>query len=510
MGEPALEPHLQKACAQTFRSVKPRRIALAPLSQQESMAYVRHCIALCSADGEATMTPGALRAVARYAQGNPGLLNYVCSEVLSAALMAQQKPITQSIARRVINDLEGRQRRFSWRWSAAAGVGVLALAGMSMGAPQLERFWPQPQLMSVVTELASKVKAMPSLAPWSNTTTGADDPEPVKIAIETQPAPSLPPEPQAPDPAPVEPEALTARAEPDSPPPAPPAVAPEPPSAPDPALMAQASLLCLTGRAPGKRTRDIILVDHRGEVRQRLVSDGALNLSPALSPDQRYLAYTSYRSGRPSIYLRDLRRARDERLASRAGMALPGAWSADSRYLALSMSENGNSDIFIYDVQQHHMWRLTRDPGIDISPSFAPDGKRLAFTSNRSGASQLYLAHVDGRTPHRLTRKGAYNAAPAWSPQGGWIAFIGRAPDQTLALYVIRDDGADLQRLTDTSGLLEEAPTWSPDGLAILYTRLHQGVRQRRIVTRDGRRDQEWPGHGQVCYAPQWVAQPAN
>ena len=513
MGDPALEPRLQWACSQTFRPIKHRRINLEPLQLQESIAYVRHCIAQSSADGDPLLTPGALRAVARYAQGNPGLLNYVCSEVLRAALIAQQKPITRAIVRSVLNDLEGHRRRFSWRWSVAVGAGVLAIAGMSMGAPRLDRLWPQPRLMSVVTDFASKVKALPSLAPWKDASTDADAPLPGNTANKAQLAPISPPEPQDASPAPVEPKALTARAEPAAPPPlatpAPPP-APETIAAPEPALIAQASLLCLTERAPGNRARDIILVDHRDEVQQRLVSDGALNLSPILSPDQRYLAYTSYRGGRPSLYLRDLQKAKDQRLAVRADMALPGAWSADGRYLALSLSENGNSDIFVHDVRQHYMWRLTRDPGIDISPSFAPDGKRLAFTSNRSGASQLYLAHVDGRAPQRLTREGHYNAAPAWSPQGGWIAFIGRAPDQALELYVIRDDGSGLQQLTHAGGILEEAPTWSPDGQAILYTRLHHGARQRRIVTRDGGHDQAWPGHGRVCYATQWVARAAN
>jgi TolB protein len=271
--------------------------------------------------------------------------------------------------------------------------------------------------------------------------------------------------------------------------------------------MTHASLLCLTARPPGNRARDIILVDYYGKVQQRLVSDGALNLSPIMSPDQRHLAYTSYREGTPSIYLRDLENDQDERLTSRSGIALPGAWSPDGRYLVLSKSEDGNSDIFLYDLKRRHMRRLTSHDGIDISPSFAPDSQRLVFTSSRSGSSQIYLTDVNGRTPQRLTEEGQYNAAPIWSPQDDWIAFIGRAPEQTLELYIIRDDGTELRRVTIGGSTIEDAPTWSPDGRAILYTRVRGDIRQRRIVDLDGHHDRELPGHGKMCYSPQWVAQ---
>jgi TolB protein len=176
----------------------------------------------------------------------------------------------------------------------------------------------------------------------------------------------------------------------------------------------------------------------------------------------------------------------------------------------LSKSEGGNSDIFLYDLKQRHMRRLTAHSGIDISPSFAPDSKRLVFTSNRSGSSQIYLTDIHGREPERLTSESPYNAAAVWSPQGSWIAFIARSPDQALELYVIRDDGTGLQRLTIGGSSVEDAPTWSPDGRSILYTRVYNDIRERRIVDLDGGNDRELPGHGQVCYAPQWVAHLAN
>jgi len=265
------------------------------------------------------------------------------------------------------------------------------------------------------------------------------------------------------------------------------------------------SVVCLTPRPVGNRRRDVILVDAAGKVRRRLVSDGALNLAPVLSPDGQFLAYTSYREGGPSIYLRHLMSARDERLTLRDGFALPGAWAPNGRYLVLSKSENGNSDIFLYDTDRRHLRRLTRHNGIDISPSFAPDSERLVFTSNRSGSSQIYLTDVHGREPVRLTSTGDYNTSAVWSPRGDTLAFIGRSADQSIDIYTMRADGTDLQRVTQGGSVIEESPSWAPDGQSIMYTRGDNGTRERRIVRADGTEDRELPGHGSVCYSPQWV-----
>ncbi|WP_179137170.1 AAA family ATPase [Candidatus Entotheonella palauensis] len=514
IGEPELDQHLKRACAQTLRIEGYRRIRIEPLRQQESIAYVQHRIAQVSGDEEAMFTPRALHRIARYAQGNPGLLNHLCNEALRTAIIEQQKPIAKPIVRAVLNDLEGRQPLSLLRWGIAALAGVLVVTGVSMGSPHIGRLWHQPDLKSIVAGLVNKVKSLPSLATPEDTPRGPETPDATAVDVNAPPIPASDLEPQMSSPSPET--SLSAAETPSSLPEAPETLTtpdtvapdtPQPPPEPPTNLIVNASLLCLTARPPGNHARDIILVDYHGKVQQRLVSDGALNLSPILSPDQRRLAYTSYREGTPSIYVRDLKGDKDERLTSPSGIALPGAWSPDGRYLALSKSEDGNSDIFLYDLKRRQMRRLTLHQGIDVSPSFAPDSERLVFTSSRSGSSQIYLTDVNGRSPERLTREGKYNAAPVWSPQGGWIAFIGRSPEQTLELYIIRDDGTKLRRVTIGGSTIEDAPAWSPDGRAILYTRVRNGIRERRIVDRDGRHDRELPGHGQVCYSPQWVAQ---
>jgi TolB protein len=231
-----------------------------------------------------------------------------------------------------------------------------------------------------------------------------------------------------------------------------------------------------------------------------------LNLAPVLSPDGQFLAYTSYREGAPSVYLRHLMSAREERLTLRPGFALPGSWAPNGRYLVLSKSESGNSDIFLYDTDRRHLRRLTKHKGIDISPSFAPDSNRLVFTSSRSGSSQIYLTDVNGKPPVRLTTTGPYNTSAVWSPRGDTIAFIGRSADKSIGIYTMLADGTGRRLVTQVGSTVEESPSWAPDGQSIMYTRVHNDTRERRIVQADGTEDRALPSQGPACYSPQWVA----
>jgi TolB protein len=270
-------------------------------------------------------------------------------------------------------------------------------------------------------------------------------------------------------------------------------------------------VVCVVPRRAGEKVRDIILMDYDGYGSQNLVADGALNLAPTLSPDGTILAYTSYRSGSPQIYLRHLFTGVEERLTSGPGLALPGAWSPDGRYLALSQTMDGNTDLYLYDARQKRFTRLTTDWGIDVSPSFAPDGKRLVFVSDRTGNPQIYLTDISGRPAVRLTYDGRYNTSPVWSPRGDVIAFVGRSEGQrqTLDVYTIRADGSRLQRLTN-SGTNNEAPTWAPNGRFVMYTSLQGGGWQRHLVRENGQGDRSLTANSTACLSPQWVARAAR
>ena len=541
LGSPAFTQHLRRSASAQLKNSLHIQESLAPLTTRESLAYIQHRIACVDPHSEPIFTRGALKRIIRYGQGNPGMLNYLCSETLSVGRSYRQKPISVTIVRKILDDF-GDAPPLPWlRWGAVGLAGTaVVVVGLAVSVPKIGAWWQPPKTTGMTgawpgAEMVSRSRSgtgpnldrlLPSSTPvLSPPSAPATSPTGVlKTASVPTPSATVRPIPggrgnHATAPGPNEP-ALTS---PSSAPRTAPSDASEtadpgatptslPPSSSASGSVADgqrhvASVLCLTARPSGNRGRDIILMDAVGTIRQRLVADGALNLAPILSPDGTRLAYTSYREGTPTVYLRHLTSTQDERITLRSGFALPGSWSPNGRYLALSMSDNGNSDIVLYDTQRRHLRRLTLHAGIDVSPSFAPDNTRVVFTSDRQGASQLYLTDVRARAPRRLSTKGSYNTLAVWAPQGETIAFIGRSPDQTLELYTIRADGTALRRMTTEGQTIEEAPTWAPDGQSIMYTRSHNGMRERRIVRIDGKSDRVLPRHGSVCYSPQWVAQ---
>ncbi len=532
---PTLEDHLAQAGAAELRQRLGTPLVLQPFSPEESQAYVEHRIAGVAWGNETIFVPRALQRIIRYAEGNPGVLNYVCSEAMELAIIEQQKPINAAIVDEILGE-RGRDERVPWlRWGLAALAGVAVAVGLYLGGGDLVQWWvgsqPRAQTTAAVNEPV-QVAAV-DLQRRDRTTDGftqSTRPEAAQLRHrEPEHAAGKPDRPIAAErvptlststsgPSRAMPKSLSRVAglpaqspilEADRLTPQVPSLDEVDPQNSSLGVTPEGvkSVVCLTPRPTGNRRRDIILVDAEGKVRRRLVSDGALNLAPILSPDGRTLAYTSYREGAPSIYLRNLASSQEERLLLRPGFAMPGSWAPNGRYLVLSKSEVGNSDIFLYDTHRRHLRRLTLHKGIDISPSFAPDSKRLVFTSNRTGASQIYLTDVNGRPPIRLTSNGNYNTSAVWSPRGDTIAFIGRSEDQKLNIYTIRADGTGLRQVTQGDRTIEETPSWAPDGQSIMYTRVRNGIRERRIIRADGRADRELPGHGPVCYSPQWVAQ---
>ena len=539
-----------------------RAVDLAPLTRDQSLAYIHHCLKQATPEPRTVFSKSALNLMVKHARGIPQVINIICADVLVAGLLQGEKPISTKTVRGVMGNVTDVGWLPWWRWSLAGTGGLLLIIGLwqllppTPNGPQVSPLSQQPRLS---TTGAPSVESGPNDTgiPQARTNTQSMAPERLRSQAELQlsqasrPASGEPPtilepipvprdeqsvdeapsmlmtqgsprpEPGTPEapPQPLDPaqEAL-ATAELPRPSPSPNEdnglIAEQPPASTDTAVSMPRNgtdatrMVCVMPRKDGTHGSDIVVVDQQAEGIHRLIADGAQNLSPVLSPHGLLLAYTSYRDGSPKIYLRDLKTGQEQQLTSGPWLALPGTWSPNGRYLALSQSQNGNYDIFIYDTQRQRLQRLTTSAAVDVSPSFAPDSTRLVFASDRTGSPQLYLTDVTAAPPTRLTQTGPYITSPAWSPHDNTIAFIGRSTDQSLDLYLIQANGTQLRRLT-RGQRFHTPPTWAPDGRVLMGMSLRDTKWEQHMVslTAEGIAAQNLFRMDTPCLAPQWVAQ---
>jgi TolB protein len=220
------------------------------------------------------------------------------------------------------------------------------------------------------------------------------------------------------------------------------------------------------------RVKEIYSSEFDGSYPKEESFDKGITISPRYSPDGKYLAYTSYRTGKPHLYIKDLATGRSTRLAGFSGLNITPAWHPDSRHLAVTLSKDGNPDIYVVDLSGRIETKLTNGPTINVSPTWAPDGKRLAFVSDHSGGPQIYVMDVGSKTTRRLTYSGSYNTDPQWSPRGDRLAYTGRV-EGAFQIFTISPEGGEPVQLTSFGS--NEDPSWSPDGRQIVFISNRQG-----------------------------------
>ena len=215
-----------------------------------------------------------------------------------------------------------------------------------------------------------------------------------------------------------------------------------------------------------------------------ILDSGRPVMSPSWSPDGTKLAYVSFESEVPHIFVQEIATGNRELVAAFPGINGAPAFSPDGRRLAMTLSKDGNTEIYVMDLGSKRLRRVTNNAAIDTEPSWSPDGRTLAFTSDRGGKPQVYRTVVEGGRPERVTFEGSYNARPVFSPDGTKLALVHRDEGRYRIGLLDLENGA-LQVLTESS--LDESPSFAPNGSMILYATTDGASSVLSAVSPDGR-----------------------
>jgi Tol biopolymer transport system component len=220
--------------------------------------------------------------------------------------------------------------------------------------------------------------------------------------------------------------------------------------------------------------------------------DNQLNISPAVSPDGRYVAFISRRNiFNTNLFVADTETGEivQELEGTRSNphfdalrfIDAAGAWSPDGRRFAFVTFAKGTNEINTFNVESGKVQTRTAVEGVGAIQNLAwsPDGQTIAFSGQEGGLSDLYLYDLQKDRVRQLTNDRYAVLQPTWSPDGSTIAFTtDRGPQGTsfgsleygeYRLGLIDVETQEIRTIRPFSQGMQHNPQYSPDGRSLYF-----------------------------------------
>lgn len=227
--------------------------------------------------------------------------------------------------------------------------------------------------------------------------------------------------------------------------------------------------------------------DYDGRRAQILLESREPIMSPAWSPDGSQIAYVSFETDLPRIYIQDLSTGQRRQVTNFPGINSSPIWSPDGSKLAMVLSKDGSPDIYVLDLASNELRQLTDHPRAETEPAWTLDSRSVIFTSDRTGQPQIYKVDATGGLPERLTFDCFYCAKAQFLPDGVNLVHVRRETrqDNSYGIAILNVQTSRVIKLTETA--LDESPSVAPNGSMIMFGTTAGGKGVLDAVSIDGR-----------------------
>jgi Tol biopolymer transport system component len=142
-------------------------------------------------------------------------------------------------------------------------------------------------------------------------------------------------------------------------------------------------------------------------------------------------------------------------------------------------------------------------------PRWSPDSSHIVFESDMSGPVRIWMMDATGADQHQIVgdRPGFADFAPSYTPNGRRIVYTRCLPDGGCALWQVRADGTHRVALTPFQDeVFDFAAAVSPDGRRIAFGRFSAGgvIGQIYVMASDGSDPQPVTPAALEAFNPTW------
>ena len=211
-------------------------------------------------------------------------------------------------------------------------------------------------------------------------------------------------------------------------------------------------------------TYDIYTAAPDGSDIQLLIGGTGYDAEATVSPDGKYVIFTSTRSGDLELWRYEIASGELLQLTDELGYDGGAFFSRDSQkiiwrasrptgdnaevykeLLSQNLVEPSALNIFVADIDGSNVQQVTDLPGANWAPFFHPDGERLLFTSNHHVEGgrifDIFMINIDGSGLKQITHSGTFDAFPMFSYDGKYLVFssnrnIAREPSRDTNVFV--------------------------------------------------------------------------
>ena len=221
----------------------------------------------------------------------------------------------------------------------------------------------------------------------------------------------------------------------------------------------------------------------------RLTFDQGLQYNPTFSPDGRFLAYTSNRSGNLDIWVRLIGSGDPIQITHSPMDDVFPDWSPDGNSIVFR-SEREGGGLFVVPAFGGYERKIS---SFGYAPRWSPDGSRILFSASDPSvpASKLYLATPDGSVPREVplpdfdTPEFQGFAGVHWHPDGQRISFYGAHKTLGFGFWIVPLNGGtpvkaevapEVRKQLNEGHIFLSNPHWAPSGKALYCEGISNGT----------------------------------